>query len=81
MKYILIPIWTILVLLYTIVDLIIFISLVIFNFSITFKKSKVVNWKDWTENSTEYDDCIVYDKNVYETFIRRITMTDYKNKK
>ena len=85
MKYILIPIWSVLVFIYTFVDVLVFVLFAVIVFLYTFKKSKVLTWQEWTKSiiyiNDDFDAVYGYDNNPFETIVRRITAGEYKNKK
>lgn len=85
MKYIFKPIWFLLVTIHTIIDVLFFYLFSILSFLLTFKKSKMLNWVEWTEEDIYFNDKFQivsgYDKNILETFTRRINFSEYKNQK
>ena len=85
MKYILVPVWSLIVFIYTIVDVLFFGLFALIVFLWTFKKSKVSTWQEWTEEminiNDDYSPIYGYDNNVFETIARRITVGEYKNQK
>ena len=81
MKYIVMPVWAILVILFTSIEVIL-LSLfnaisIIWHFNI----NHTMDWNELTEETTYGFTDPGYDKNPKETIIRRITNGHYKNYK
>ena len=78
MKYILYPIWIVIVSIGVLFDIFIylFINISILLWEFKFKK---YTWAEYTETDLMFG--TGYDKNIKETFLRRLNFDDYKNSK
>ena len=81
MKYILMPVWAILVVVFTCFEVVLLILFNVITIIWHFSIEHTMDWYDMTEKKTYGFSDPGYDKSPKETIIRRITNGDYKNYK
>ena len=79
MKYVLWPVWGVIVFIFGIVEIGLFLLMCVLAFLWTFNISHIPNWKAYTESNLPFN--YGYDKNPIETYVRRLTFGKYKNEK
>lgn len=82
MKYILYPFWVILVIIYTMIEFILFVLLNLIEVLWNFKISKnFMSWQYWTQGDTVWRGNYDCDKNVWSTIARYITFGERRTTK
>lgn len=80
MKYILYPFWVVICLVVVVLQVIVFAIFYTIGVLWSFKQIEFT-WKDFSEEDFGCFEIGGYDKNPIETFIRYLTLGDYKNYK
>lgn len=77
MKYVLWPIWAVILFVFGSFEICLFILMYVLSFLWRFRLTDLPTWKEYTETNVPFN--YGYDKNPIETYVRRLTFGEYKN--